>query len=354
MTASSRRSRDAGVRFLLAAASVVVIIAGLRAAGDLILPFLIAVFLAVVNVPLMNWLVRMRVPKPLAVLLTILTAVAVIAVLVAVLATSINQLTAAAPAYQARLRELGTSAIELGQRLGLPVEEWTSVELAPSGMFDLIGGVIGNTVRAVGLFLSNTFLVLLTVIFILFEAAGFGRKIRIAFGAEGDPFGPLSRMAGQVQTYLVAKTAVSAATGLVVGIWVAVLGLDFPLLWGVIAFMFNFIPNLGSILAAVPAVLLAVVQFGPGRAAVIAAGYLAINLVFGSVVEPTLMGRRLGLSTLVVFASLVFWGWVWGPVGMLFSVPLTMVVKIALENTTEFRWVAVMLDANPAASSRES
>lgn len=354
MTASSRRSRDAGVRFLLAAASFVVIIAGLRAAGDLILPFLIAVFLAVVNVPLMNWLVRMRVPKPLAVLLTILTAVAVIAVLVAVLATSINQLTAAAPAYEARVRELGTSAIELGQRLGLPVAQWTAVELAPSGMFDLIGGVIGNTVRAVGLFLSNTFLVLLTVIFILFEAAGFGRKIRLAFGTGGDPFGALSRMTAQVQTYLVVKTAVSAATGLIVGVWVALLGLDFPLLWGVIAFMFNFIPNLGSILAAVPAVLLAIVQLGPGRAAVIAAGYLAINLVFGSVVEPTLMGRRLGLSTLVVFASLVFWGWVWGPVGMLFSVPLTMVVKIALENTTEFRWVAVMLDANPAAAPRES
>ena len=353
MTADSRLSRDAGVRFLVATASVVVIIAGLRAAGDLILPFLIAVFLAVVNVPLMNWLVRLRVPKPLAVLLTILTAVSIVGILVAVLAGSINQLTAAAPAYQARLRELGTSAIGLGEQLGLPVEEWTSVELAPSGMFDLIGGVIGDTVRTVGSFLSNTFLVLLTVIFILFEAAGFGRKIRIAFGAEADPFGPLSRMTAQVQTYLVAKTAVSAATGLAVGIWVAALGLDFPLLWGVVAFMFNFIPNLGSILAAVPAVLLAVVQFGPGRAAIIAAGYLAINIIFGNFIEPTLMGRRLGLSTLVVFVSLVFWGWVWGPVGMLFSVPLTMVVKIALENTTEFRWVAVMLDANPASSSEE-
>ena len=92
------------------------------------------------------------------------------------------------------------------------------------------------------------------------------------------------------------------------------------------------------------------VQFGPARAGVIALGYVAINLVFGNFVEPLLMGRRLGLSTLVVFVSLVFWGWVWGPIGMLFSVPLTMVVKIALENTKDFRWVAVMLDANPAAS----
>ena len=333
-----------GIRFLIAAACLVVIIAGLRAAAELILPFLVAVFLAVVNVPLMNWLIRRKVPKPLAVVLTILIVVAVIGALVAVVAASITQLTAAAPTYQARLNELTSSARGFGERFNLPVEQWMALDLAPAGMFELIGGVIG----AVGSFLSNTFLVVLTVIFILFEAAGFSRKITAAFGAAYDSFGQLNRMARQVQTYLVVKTAVSAATGVAVGVWVAVLGLDFPLLWGVLAFLFNFIPTLGSIVAAVPAVLLAVVQFGPGRAAVIAAGYLAINVVFGNGIEPSLMGRRLGLSTLVVFGSLVFWGWVWGPVGMLFSVPLTMAVKIALENSHEFRWVAVMLDADPS------
>ena len=346
-----RTASGMSVRYLVAAACLVIIIAGLRAAAELILPFLIAVFLAVVNVPLMNWLVRMKVPKPLAVALTVLSAVAVVAALVAVVAGSINQLTAAAPAYQARLRELTTSAMAFGMQLGLPVEEWTSLDLAPTGMFDLIGGVIGDTVRTVGSFLSNTFLVLLTVIFILFEAAGFSRKIAAAFGTPQDSFNQLTRMAGQVQTYLVVKTAVSAATGLTVGIWVALMGLDFPLLWGVLAFLFNFIPTLGSIVAAVPAVMLAIVQFGPGRAAVIAAGYLAVNIIFGNGIEPTLMGRRLGLSTLVVFSSLVFWGWVWGPIGMLFSVPLTMVVKIALENSRDFCWVAVLLEANPAPSS---
>ena len=346
--ANHRLVGGVGIRYLLAAACLVVIIAGLRAAAELILPFLIAVFLAVVNVPVMNWLVRMRVPKPLAVLCTVLLAVAVIGALVAVLAGSINQLTAAAPTYQARLRELAESLLAFGARFGLPVEQWTSLDLAPSGVFDLLGGVVGDTVRAVGAFLSNTFLVLLTVIFILFEAAGFSRKITAAFGAPQESFRQMTRMARQVQTYLAVKAAVSAATGLTVGVWVALMGLDFPLLWGVLAFIFNFIPTLGSILAAVPAVMLAIVQFGPGRAAVIAAGYVVVNIIFGNGIEPTLMGRRLGLSTLVVFGSLVFWGWVWGPVGMLFSVPLTMAVKIALENSHEFRWVAVLLDANPA------
>ena len=129
------------------------------------------------------------------------------------------------------------------------------------------------------------------------------------------------------------------------------LGLGFPLLWGLVAFIFNYIPNLGSILAAIPPVLLALVQFGPARAAVVAVGYLVINIGLANFLEPYLMGRRLGLSTLVVFLSLVFWGWVWGPVGMLLSVPLTVIVKIALENTKDFRWVAIMLGANPTRST---
>lgn len=362
MSPEPRARRDAGLRFLVAAACIVVVIAGLRAAAALILPFLIAVFLAVVNVPLMNWLVRMRVPKPLAVLLTVLAAASVIGVLVGLLAQSVNQLTEALPSYRDRLGELAATLTALGASLGLPVEQMRadlqSVSLAAFGTVDTIGAVVGSTgaivgnaVRTVGAFLSNTFLVFLTVVFILFEAAGFPAKIKLAFGSDGDPFGHLGRISAQIQTYLVTKAAVSAATGIFIGLWVAYMKLDFPLLWGVLAFMFNFIPTLGSVFAAVPAVLLAVVQpgLGLGSAAAVAAGYLVVNVAFGNLIEPMLLGRRLGLSTLVVFASLVFWGWVWGPVGMLFSVPLTMVVKIALENTPDLRWLAVMLDANPAA-----
>ena len=129
------------------------------------------------------------------------------------------------------------------------------------------------------------------------------------------------------------------------------MGLDFAILWGLVAFLLNFIPSLGSIIAAVPAVFLALIQLGPGRAAVIAVGYLVVNILLGNFIEPMLMGRRLGLSTLVVFLSVVFWGWVWGPVGMLLSVPLTMVLRIALENTEDFRWMALMMDADPSASA---
>jgi predicted PurR-regulated permease PerM len=146
-----------------------------------------------------------------------------------------------------------------------------------------------------------------------------------------------------VHDYVFLKAIVSAGTGVLISLLMWALGVDFPLLWGLIAFMFNFVPNIGSVIAAVPAVLLALVQHGVGVAAGVGVGYIAINLVVGNVIEPKLMGEKLGLSTLVVFLSLVFWGWLWGPVGMLLSVPLTVIVKIALEHSDDFRWVAILL-----------
>ena len=345
MTAEGRPYTDAGTRFLVGAASFVIVVAGLRAAQQLVVPFLLAVFLAVVSVPFMRWLQSKHVPRLVAMLSTVLAAVGVIGLLALVLGRSLNQFAAVAPQYQTRLQELMDSSFGLLNGWGVPTQEWQALDFLPMGLFDVLGGALG----ALASFASNTFLVLLAVLFILIEASGFSAKLKAAFGS-GTQFGPLERMTRQVQNYLVIKTAISGATGTVVGLWVAAIGLDFAILWGLVAFLLNFIPNLGSIIAAVPAVLLAVIQLGPGRAAVIAVGYLVVNIVFGNFIEPTLMGRRLGLSTLVVFSSLVFWGWVWGPVGMLFSVPLTMVVKIALENTQDFRWVAVMLDANPSAS----
>jgi predicted PurR-regulated permease PerM len=139
------------------------------------------------------------------------------------------------------------------------------------------------------------------------------------------------------------QTVISLATGACVAIFLTIMGVDYPLLWGVLAFLLNYIPNIGSIMAALPPVLLTIIQFGLGRAVGVAIGYLVINMTIGNVISPHLMGRGLGLSTLVVFLSLIFWGWILGPVGMLLSVPLTMTVKIALESSEDTRWIAILL-----------
>jgi predicted PurR-regulated permease PerM len=148
------------------------------------------------------------------------------------------------------------------------------------------------------------------------------------------------------------KTLVSLATGVIVAIGLYVIGVDYPLLWGLLAFLLNYIPNIGSIIAAIPPVLLAMIQLGPMQALIVAGGFVVVNIVMGSIVEPRFMGRGLGLSTLVVFLSLLFWGWVLGPVGMLLSVPLTITVKIALDSREESRWLAILL--GPDISSKQA
>jgi predicted PurR-regulated permease PerM len=143
----------------------------------------------------------------------------------------------------------------------------------------------------------------------------------------------------------------SLATGIAVFILLVVVGVNYAVLWGLLAFFLNYVPNIGSIIAAIPAVLLALIQLGFVESVIVAAGFVIINLLVGNVIEPRFMGRGLGLSTLVVFLSLIFWGWVLGPVGMLLSVPLTMTAKIALDSREETRWIATLLGPEISAKN---
>ena len=149
------------------------------------------------------------------------------------------------------------------------------------------------------------------------------------------------------------KTFVSAVMGVLSGLGVWLIGLDFPVLWGLIAFLFNYVPNIGPVLAAIPPLALSLLQLGVGGTLLIALLFLALHLVLGNILEPQLFGRRLGLSSLVVWASLIFWGWVWGPIGMLLSVPLTVIARIVLENSRELRWIAILLASDPPGEGDE-
>ncbi len=151
-----------------------------------------------------------------------------------------------------------------------------------------------------------------------------------------------------MRRYMAIKTATSLLTGVLVTSFLSLIGISYPLLWGLLAFLFNYVPNIGSILAAVPPVVLAVVESGSGLgpAAITAIGFVAINCLISFAIEPRYMGQGLGLSTLVVFLSLVFWGWVLGPVGMLLSAPLTMIIKIVLADYEDTRWIAVLMSTH--------
>ncbi len=326
---------------LVTAAALIVLLAGLKAAQELLVPLVFAAFLAVLTAPAVLFLQHKRWPSWLAVSVVVVAVVIVLVGLGTVFGGSVNSFVAAVPRYQVRLNEALEHSTTLLGNYGIQVSTADLRKMINPAAAMRIAAELVSQFASV---MSDTALIILTLVFILLEVATIPRKLRRAIG---DPQADLSRYARlvtEVKRYVVIKTYLSSATGLTLGAFVGLLGVDFPVLWGLVAFLLNYIPNIGSIVAAVPPVLLALVQFGVGPAIGTAMAYVAVNTVIGNIIEPRLMGRKLGLSTLVVFLSLVFWGWLWGPMGMLLSVPLTMIVKILLESSEQFSPVAVMMD----------
>lgn len=329
-------------RGVIILAGLVVVIAGMRAAATLIVPLLLAVVVAVICAPPLIALQRRKVPDALAVAIIILAVFVLNVALTALIGTSIKDFSSNLPTYQERLTaQFGELFAWLGQ-YGIRLPEGAILQQVNPGSAMKLAG---NLLSGLGNVLTNAFFIILTAIFILLEVAGFPRKLKSAFGEEEHTSDFFRKFSRGLNDYLKIKSVVSLGTGITAGLLCWATGVDYPLLWGLLAFIFNFVPNIGSIIAAVPPALLAFIQFGVLRTLIIAAGYFVINTVFGSVIEPKYMGKGLGLSTLVVFLSLVIWGWVLGPVGMLLSVPLTMMAKIALEANDETRWIAVLLGA---------
>jgi predicted PurR-regulated permease PerM len=330
---------------LIPLAAFVIVVAGMKAAAPLLVPFLLAIFIAILIAPPYQWLQDKGLSGGLALLVVMVVLVVLMLLTGALIGTSLDDFSRALPGYQARLREMTGGLIRwmAGQGLVLSVDTVTQY-LDPGKAMKLVSTLLSS----MGAMLTNSFLILITVIFLLLEAAGLPDKWRaVSRNAEAtlEQFGATTR---NINHYMGIKTLASLATGLVIAVWLWIIGVDYPLLWGLLAFLFNYVPNIGSILAAVPAVLLALIQLGVTQALLAAAGYAVVNVVIGTFVEPRFMGRGLGLSTLVVFLSLVFWGWVLGPVGMLLSVPLTIAIKIALDSREETRWMAVMLGTRMA------
>ena len=340
---------------IIMAAAVVVVIYGMQMMSVLLVPFLVAAFLALITVRPMLWLQAHRVPSVLAALLIVTMLMLILVVVGAILGTSIADFTAALPTYQARLDALNQQAFEFVVK-HLKVDESTesmSDMIDPGFAMGLVAGIL-NGLRDV---LTNTFLIIFTMIFILLEAGTAKTKFQAAFGRSADSLQGARDFMQNLGRYLGIKTLVSVATGMCAGLLTWALDVDFPLLWAMFAFLLNYVPTIGSIIAAVPAVLLALIQIGPGAAGATAMGFIGINLVFGNFLEPRLMGYGVGISPLVVFVGLIAWGWIFGPVGMLLSVPLTMTLKMALENDDRTRWVAILLgserDAEHALRERE-
>lgn len=326
--------------FLLPAACFVIVVAGLRAAAPLVVPFLLSAFIAIICSGPLVWMEKRRVPTSLAILI-IVAAIILLGMFIATfVGTSLTLFYENVPVYQDRIAEMVKTLLGRVDKLGVHISASVMMEyFDPRAVISWIAGILSSF----GGMLTNAFLIIMTVIFILFEGASMPAKIQRALPESRTTMQQLSCIMRGVKHYLGLKALLSLLTGIAVVVWLAAIGVDYPVLWGLVAFALNFIPNIGSIIAAVPAVLLALIQLGPGEALLAATGYVIINMVVGNILEPKLLGKGMGLSTLVVFVSLVFWGWALGPVGMLLSVPLTMILRIGLDADPRTRWMAVIL-----------
>ncbi|SFP04778.1 AI-2E family transporter [Hydrogenimonas thermophila] len=326
---------------IVALASIVVIIAGLKYSASLIVPFLLSIFISLLLMPLLRWLIKKGIPKMVAFFMVIIFVFLLFISISGLITSQMADLFKNSEHWQTLMVENLKLWIMHLKDLGIDIDQELFFSmLQPQRIFTFALSIVKNA----SMMLSYSFLIFFTVVFMLLES--FSIKTKIEYLEKNGSPGLAHRIdlfTEKLNHYFTLK----AFTSLLTGIWISAVlysfDVPYPLLWGLGGFMLNFIPVIGSIIAAIPPVLIALATQGYADALWIAGWFIVINVVIGNILEPKIMGKGLEISELVVFLSLVFWGWVFGKVGMLLAVPLTMVVKFALETSDSTRWIAVLL-----------
>ncbi|MEP1742381.1 MAG: AI-2E family transporter [Kangiellaceae bacterium] len=324
---------------MVSLAAFVIVVAGLKVAAPILAEFLLALFIAVVCVPPIKWLSSKRIPQGISILIVLTGVLAFLGFVGYLVGDSIQSFSANKDLYSAKLDQSLGGAFQWLAEKGVPIE---GLELA--ALIDQYGiALVSRVVGGLNVIFQEFFIIFLSVIFILAEMSSFPDKFARAFSDSKDKMIHVNKILGKIRHYLAIKTVASLFTGFIVSMSLYFIGVDFPFLWGMLAFLLNYIPNIGSIIAAIPPLILAFVQLGPAEVLWTAITFAVANTLVGNFLEPKFMGKMLGLSTFVVFLSLIFWGWIFGSVGMFLSVPLTMTIKIALETNPSTHWIAIML-----------
>jgi len=336
-----RTQRPGALQWLIGGAAVFILLAGLQTVSHIVTPFLLAAFLAIISAPPMAWMQRRGVPGLVSILFLFSLVGLAFFLLFLALQGAAESLANQAPAYQAKL------AGWLEQIRTMLAERGAPPELLPDQIplpaTSTITGTATGIATGLGQFTASTLLVLLAFMFLLLEERTLADKLEAAFPGRRRARVRTRRFLRSVYRYLLIKTGASVLTSVLVGMGLSWLDIDFAILWGILAGLLNFIPTIGSFIAAVPALLVTVVSGTPLDLLLVGTLYLVVNISIGSILEPRLLGRTLGLSPVIVLISLLVWGWVFGPVGMLLAVPLTMIAKLALDSSPQTRWAGILL-----------
>jgi predicted PurR-regulated permease PerM len=326
-------------KLILTLAALVVIGFGLQFLRPVLIPVLLALFVATASQPVMDFCARRRLPLVFAGTLAMVVVLAAISLFVALFVYSVNELSQELPTYEKAFKRFQVDlAAYLSQhhmvRAGVAVARFDLGAAAVSG--------VTSSIASIAELLTNATLVLLIAGFVLVERAIFEKKLAAALHFDR-VHAFVDGVFADVQQYLWIKTWISAACGVGAGVVCAVCKVPNPAMWGLLTFALNFAPMVGSLIASIPPVAIALVMHGPIAAVALAVALGVLHLIIGNIVEPRVMGRRLGLSPLVVFLSMLLWGFLLGPVGALLSTPLTMMLKIGLRHSPSLEWIAVLL-----------
>lgn len=329
-----------GMRILVGTAAFVIIVAGINLAQSVFVLFLVSVFLAILGAPIVLWLKEKHIPSGLGVLIVMAVMIIILILIGAQIGSSLNSLSYELPFLRSRIKEqISELSIFLTNKGIIVPEKFFQEFINPELVMKITTGIISG----LSSMFSDLVLVLLTVTFILLEISSFPRKLRAILGDPEQVFPQFTKFIIDIKRYMVIKTIINLLAGILVAVLMYILGVQFPVLWGTLVFLLHYIPNIGLIIATIPAAILAFVQLGTGSALFVIIGNILIGFIIGNVVEPRLMGRKLGLSTLVVFLSLIFWGSLLGLIGAILCIPLTMTLKYAFESKESTRWIAVLL-----------
>jgi AI-2 transport protein TqsA len=348
MDAIPQRASFARMLFVLAAA--VVVLVGVRLSAPVLNPILFAVVFGLLVAPVYGWLLR-RLPTGVALLLTFVGLLIIIVGLFVLLSASISRFTGRLSFYTQQLNGQLADLQGLLDRLGL-----SGVDLSEAVNSSALVGAIGAVLSGISGFLSSLFLILMIMLFLLSEGSAMMDRLRASVAQDNPQVARLTVIGQNVVLQFGLRAIVNLVTAAGITLLLLLLGVDFPLLWGVLTFFLSFVPYVGLVLAVAPAVLLALAEFGLSRAIVVIVAVVVVNVLAENVLSPVLMGRGLDLSPTVVFLSFIFWAWLLGGPGAFLALPLTLFVAIMLGSFPETRWLASLMglpDSALVASAAE-
>jgi predicted PurR-regulated permease PerM len=321
-------------------AALVIIFAGVIYAKSIITPFLLALFISIICAQPISWFKKKRMPRWLALIIVILGMFVLFSGFAFLMGNTLSSFSGNLSKYESTLTTISNSIIQYLKEKGLNIhQDQISTLVQPAKILEFTASTLNKLFNMVG----NTFLIFLIILFILMEFESFSVKAKAIMSESDKSISFFSAILQNIRNYLIIKSLLCLSVGILIYLALLIIGVDYPLLWALIAGLMNYIPNIGSIISMIPTVLFAFVQLGLGGALWTLGSSMLIHSVLGNFIEPRIMGNGLGLSTLVVFLSLLFWGLILGIVGMFLSVPITITIKIILEQNEKTKWLAVLL-----------